>query len=132
MLDLDDRVEISPAVRPQARAQARAGLEGRLRLRHAGGRGGGLRRAGKQVLNVDEPGRPARLPAEGDHVAVIGDNGKLLIFPLDELPEMPRGKGVKLQSYKEGGLATRACSTRPTASPGSIPPGARSRCRGRS
>jgi topoisomerase-4 subunit A len=37
-------------------------------------------------------------------VAVIGDNGKLLIFPLSELPEMPRGKGVKLQSYKEGGL----------------------------
>ena len=44
------------------------------------------------------------LPANGDQVAVVGDNGKMLIFPLAELPEMPRGKGVKLQSYKEGGL----------------------------
>ena len=35
---------------------------------------------------------------------MIGDNGKVLIFKLDELPEMPRGKGVKLQSYREGGL----------------------------
>ena len=35
---------------------------------------------------------------------MIGDNGKILVFPLDELPEMPRGKGVKLQSYREGGL----------------------------
>jgi len=35
---------------------------------------------------------------------VIGDNGKILIFPIEELPEMPRGKGVKLQSYREGGL----------------------------
>ena len=35
---------------------------------------------------------------------MIGDNGKLLIFPAAELPEMPRGKGVKLQTYREGGL----------------------------
>jgi hypothetical protein len=34
----------------------------------------------------------------------IGDNGKILVFPLAELPEMPRGKGVKLQAYREGGL----------------------------
>ena len=39
-----------------------------------------------------------------DQIAVIGDNGKLLVFPTAELPEMPRGKGVKLQSYREGGL----------------------------
>ncbi len=44
------------------------------------------------------------LEALGDRLAVIGDNGKILVFPLDELPEMPRGKGVKLQSYREGGL----------------------------
>ena len=44
-------------------------------------------------------------PAEGDSVAVIGDNRKLLLFPLKELPEMPRGKGVRLQRYKDGGLA---------------------------
>jgi topoisomerase-4 subunit A len=36
---------------------------------------------------------------------VIGDNRKLLLFPLKELPEMPRGKGVRLQRYKDGGLA---------------------------
>src|SRR6185436_6193470 len=61
-----------------------------------------FRRAGKQVLNgtaqVSVPVGAA------DHLATIGDNGKLLIFPLAELPEMPRGKGVKLQAYREGGL----------------------------
>ena len=36
---------------------------------------------------------------------MIGDNRKLLLFPLSELPEMPRGKGVRLQRYKDGGLA---------------------------
>jgi topoisomerase-4 subunit A len=63
-----------------------------------------MRRAGKQVLGVDQAGACFCLPASGDHLAVIGDNGKALIFPLSELPEMPRGKGVKLQSYREGGL----------------------------
>ena len=63
------------------------------------------RRAGKQALNLDD-GAEARvcLPVDGDHLAVIGDNGKALIFPLADLPEMVRGKGVRLQSYKEGGL----------------------------
>jgi topoisomerase-4 subunit A len=63
-------------------------------------------RKGKHVLNVgagDEATGCA--PAEGDSVAVIGDNRKLLLFPLSELPEMPRGKGVRLQRYKDGGLA---------------------------
>jgi topoisomerase-4 subunit A len=63
-----------------------------------------FRRAGKQVLNVGAKGAAFALPATGDHLAVVGDNGKILIFPLDELPEMPRGKGVKLQAYREGGL----------------------------
>jgi topoisomerase-4 subunit A len=67
-----------------------------------------FRRAGKQVLNVGAgEGKNAAavsLPLSGDHLAVIGDNGKILIFPTSELPEMPRGKGVKLQSYREGGL----------------------------
>jgi topoisomerase-4 subunit A len=62
------------------------------------------RKAGKQVLNVDGGSGLSCLEAEGDQLAVIGDNGKILIFPLSELPEMPRGKGVKLQSYREGGL----------------------------
>jgi len=60
-----------------------------------------FRRAGKQVLNGEAA---VSLEANGDHLAVIGDNGKILIFPMSELPEMPRGKGVKLQAYREGGL----------------------------
>ncbi len=60
-----------------------------------------FRRAGKQVLNGDAL---ISLEMAGDHVAVIGDNGKILIFAAADLPEMPRGKGVKLQSYREGGL----------------------------
>ncbi|MDY6923432.1 MAG: DNA topoisomerase IV subunit A, partial [Pseudomonadota bacterium] len=60
------------------------------------------KRGGKQVLNGE---MLAALRVTGDHVATIGDNIKALIFPLAELPEMGRGKGVKLQSYKQGGLA---------------------------
>jgi topoisomerase-4 subunit A len=41
----------------------------------------------------------------GDHVAVVGENRKMLVFPLADLPEMGRGKGVRLQKYKDGGLA---------------------------
>ena len=63
-----------------------------------------FRKAGKHALSVDPRGAVACLPAEGDTLAVVGDNGKALLFPLAELPEMPRGKGVKLQSYREGGL----------------------------
>ena len=62
------------------------------------------RRAGKSVLNVEGTQALISLEAVGDHLAVIGDNGKILAFPLDELPEMARGKGVKLQAYREGGL----------------------------
>jgi topoisomerase-4 subunit A len=62
------------------------------------------KRGGKQVLTVDAQGVCACLPLQGDQLAVVGDNGKILVFPLEELPEMPRGKGVKLQSYREGGL----------------------------
>jgi topoisomerase-4 subunit A len=62
------------------------------------------RKAGKQVLNVDEGEARICREAEGDHLAVVGDNGKILMFPLAELPEMARGKGVKLQSYRDGGL----------------------------
>ena len=64
------------------------------------------RRTGKQVLVVDA-GKQAALcvPAEGDTVAVVGENRKLLLFPLDQVPEMSRGRGVQLQSYKDGGLS---------------------------
>lgn len=63
-------------------------------------------RNGKLVLNVsgDSEARACSL-AEGDTVAVVGENHKLILFPLEELPEMNRGRGVKLQSYKDGGLA---------------------------
>ncbi|MGP9804785.1 DNA topoisomerase IV subunit A [Paracoccus sp. NSM] len=63
-------------------------------------------RSGKQVLNGD-----ALLcrPVKGDHVAVVGDNRKLLVFPLDELPEMARGKGVRLLKFKDGGLSDAVC-----------------------
>ncbi len=64
------------------------------------------------------------LEADGDHLAVIGDNGKILIFPLAELPEMPRGKGVKLQSYREGACATQPSSTPPMARHGPMAPAA--------
>jgi topoisomerase-4 subunit A len=63
-------------------------------------------RAGKQVLNLAEGVEAAACaPAEGDHVAVIGENRKIIIFPLSELPEMTRGRGVILQKYKDGGLS---------------------------
>ena len=45
------------------------------------------------------------MAAEGDHVAVVGDNHKLLVFPLAEVPEMARGRGVIFQRYHDGGLA---------------------------
>jgi len=66
----------------------------------------GNTRKGKQVLNVDRPA-DARfaVPVSGDSVACVGDNRKLLLFALDEIPEMPRGKGVRLQLLKEGTLA---------------------------
>jgi len=69
-------------------------------------------RKGRQVMNVKMPDE-ARIcrtieTAEGgatpDHVAVVGENRKLLVFPLDQVPEMTRGKGVRLQRYKDGGI----------------------------
>ena len=63
-------------------------------------------RAGKQVLNVgDGVEASVCVLAEGDTVAVMGDNRKLLFFPLDQLPEMSRGRGVTLQKYRDGKLA---------------------------
>jgi len=62
-------------------------------------------RKGRQVLNLDA-GETAKLvvPVEGDTLAIIGENRKLLIFALDQVPEMSRGKGVRLQKYKDGGV----------------------------
>ena len=63
-------------------------------------------RAGKQVLNLRAPARALVCRAvTGDHVACVGENRKVLIFPLEELPELARGKGVRLQKFKDGGLS---------------------------
>jgi topoisomerase IV subunit A len=63
-------------------------------------------RKGKQVMNLAGSAR-ARMavPAEGDHVAMIGQNRKFVAFPLSQVPEMSRGKGVRLQRYKDGGVS---------------------------
>ena len=62
-------------------------------------------RKGKQVMNVKAPDEAKRCVfVSGDHVAVVGDNRKMVVFPLAEIPEMGRGKGVRLQKYKDGGL----------------------------
>lgn len=63
-------------------------------------------RTGKQVLNVkDDVKALVCKPIEGDTVACVGENRKVLVFDLDELPVMGRGKGVRLQKYKDGGLS---------------------------
>jgi topoisomerase-4 subunit A len=63
-------------------------------------------RKGRAVFNVEPPAKlKIVVPAEGDHVAIIGENRKLLVFPLAEAPQMARGKGVRLQRYKDGGIA---------------------------
>ncbi|MFN3971640.1 MAG: DNA topoisomerase IV subunit A [Gemmobacter sp.] len=63
-------------------------------------------RAGKAVMTLGVGARLALCRrVTGDHVAVVGENRKMLVFPLTELPEMARGKGVRLQKYKDGGLS---------------------------
>src|SRR5215203_4904151 len=63
-------------------------------------------RKGKQVLTVDAPAKAVvAVEAEGDHVAIVGENRKLLVFPIMQLPEMARGKGVRLQRYKGGSVS---------------------------
>ena len=63
-------------------------------------------RKGKQMLNVKAPDEARAIaPVEGELVAAIGENRKMLVFPLDQVPEMTRGRGVRLQRYKDGGLS---------------------------
>jgi len=63
-------------------------------------------RKGKQVLNVTLPDAARAIAVvEGELVASIGENRKMVIFPLDQVPEMTRGRGVRLQRYKDGGLS---------------------------
>jgi topoisomerase-4 subunit A len=71
------------------------------------------KRTGKQVMNIDPPTEAALcVPADGDTVAVIGENRKLLVFPIDQVPEMSRGRGVQLQAYRDGGLSDAKVFTR--------------------
>jgi topoisomerase-4 subunit A len=66
----------------------------------------GNTRKGKQVLNVKPPDEArAVTPIEGELVAAIGDNRKMVIFAIDQVPEMARGRGVRLQRHKDGGLS---------------------------
>ncbi len=66
----------------------------------------GTTRKGKGLINVSGSEKASVIvPADGDHVAVIGENRKLVVFPLEQVPEMARGKGVRLQKYKDGGIA---------------------------
>jgi topoisomerase IV subunit A len=63
-------------------------------------------RKGKQVLNLKEGDVACAFASvEGEQVAVIGDNRKMLVFPLEQVPDMTRGRGVRLQRYKDGGLS---------------------------
>ncbi len=62
-------------------------------------------RSGKQVLNVGAGTAQSCVRVNGDSVAVVGENRKVLVFDIDELPEMGRGKGVRLQKYKDGGMS---------------------------
>ena len=63
------------------------------------------KKGGKQVMNVD-PLEEAKVcaPVDGDHVAFIGENRKMVVFKLADVPEMAKGKGVTMQKYKDGGL----------------------------
>jgi topoisomerase-4 subunit A len=82
----------------------------------ASSQGKGFQIAMEDVLSSTRTGRhilvlPAKVdavachPVQGDHLAIIGDNRKLLIFPVTDIPMMRRGQGVALQKYKDGGMA---------------------------
>jgi topoisomerase-4 subunit A len=58
-------------------------------------------RSGKQVLNVKDTIAQVCHRIAGDHVAVVSENARLLVFPVDDLPEMGRGKGVRIQKYNK-------------------------------
>src|SRR5581483_9656665 len=66
----------------------------------------GTTRKGKQVLNVEMPNEArAVATVAGDMVAVIGTNHKMVVFPIDQVPKMARGRGVRLQKYKSAALS---------------------------
>jgi topoisomerase-4 subunit A len=107
MVDLDGQVGVAACF---------AAGTGRLLLASSDGRGFIAKvedaiaetRKGKQLVNL-RPGAKLkivrRVPEDADYAAVVGDNRKMVLFPLTELPEMGRGQGVTLQRYRDGGLA---------------------------
>ena len=108
LVDMDDQGDIV------ALFPARAGSE--LLLAASDGRGFvaavsdviAETRKGKQVVNVRAGSRLTVvhvIAAEADSVAVVGENRKLLVFPLVEMPRMARGQGVQMQRYRDGGLS---------------------------
>ncbi len=106
MVDMDAAEDIVTVfVHEPERKRLVVSTEG-LRLHRAGIRG---RRQYPQGQAGDERSGKAEMklcvPAAGDHVAILGQNRKLLLFALSEVPEMSRGKGVRLQRYKDGGVA---------------------------
>ncbi|MHA7773437.1 DNA topoisomerase IV subunit A [Roseibium sp. M-1] len=63
-------------------------------------------RKGKQVLNLTAPVEASLcVEALGDQVAIIGENRKLLVFPMAQIPQMSRGRGVRLQRYRDGNIS---------------------------
>ena len=108
MIDLDNATEIVAMMANK--------MGGKLLLAATDGRGFlavtddiiAETRKGRQVVNVRPGARLSivrQIEAGADSVAVIGDNRKLLVFPLTELPEMARGQGVQMQRYRDGGLS---------------------------
>jgi topoisomerase-4 subunit A len=106
------QIDLAHGAEPVMLAIHRQG--GRVLLASSGARGfvaeeqaiAAQTRGGRQVFNLVQDERVVvACPAEGDHVATIGSNRKMLVFPLDQLPVMSRGKGVLLQRYRDGRLA---------------------------
>ncbi len=106
MADLGEGEDITAVLPYQAGARMIvAASDGRGFLVNQDDMIGGTRK-GRQVLNVDKPAVATIIrPAVGDQVATIGDNRRLLVFPADQVAEMGRGKGVRLQRFKDGGIA---------------------------
>ena len=108
MVDVEGEGNIVALFRAGAADKLLLATSRRARLRHLGG---GRRRRDPQGQAGGQPAPGARLKTvrpigEGhDYVGVIGENRKLVVYPLTELPEMGRGQGVQLQRYRDGGLA---------------------------
>ena len=106
MIDLeDDHVPLGLFVHDEARELLIASTEG-YGFRVAEADIIASTRGGKQTLNVKGDAEAARcIAVKGDKIAAIGENRKILVFDVEELPVMSRGKGVRIQKYKDGGLA---------------------------